>query len=378
MTRSSFDGSRLRLARLFNGFTTSTLGERVDVSHSFIVQLESGTRTPSDSLLCALGEQLGFAPDFFLFPVLDEFREDNVFFRRRKTTPVGVRSKALTHGTLFGFVVNYLDKAIGLPRVNLPSFKVTDRASIEKAAELAREYWELGLSGPIVNMVRVLEWSGVVATQFFADADKIDAFSKTGDRNIVVLNMDKSAPSRTRYDAAHECGHLVMHDGQILGDDAHDSTLEVQADQFAAAFLLPRLAFAREFPRTQRLHWPSLISMKQRWKVSLAAIIRRAYDLQLITATEYQRAYKYLSVQGWRKKEPYEFELESPETFRLALNKLAISSGIYPYDVARKLNWSPDIFEQVTGVSAPKPEPMQTTGEIPQSAEIISLDRYRS
>lgn len=371
--QQEFSGARLRIARLFQGMTTSSLGEGIGVSHSFIVQLESGVRSASPSLLNAIAEQLDFYPEFFLLPVVDELREDNVFFRKRKTTLVSVRNKALAHGTLFRSFVNYLDKAIQLPNLQIPSIRISDRESIERAAEMCRDYWELTQNGPINNMVRVLENNGIVVIRLHADAEKIDAFSHIGTRHVVVLNADKDSASRSRYDGAHECGHLVMHDGQALGADADDE-LETQADQFASAFLLPRVAFAREFPKTKRLDWPSLFRMKLRWKVSLAAIIRRAYDLHLITASEYQRAYKYMYAHKMRIKEPHEPEEEKTEMMPLAIDKLQQLTGLYPQDIARKLYWSPKVFEKVTGINTVQPPSKSTDGP---DAEIISIEEAR-
>ncbi len=52
-------------------------------------------------------------------------------------------------------------------------------------------------------------------------------------------------------------------------------SLETQAHRFAGAFLLPPHALEAEWPRG-RLRWPELIALKQRWQVSLGAIIYRA------------------------------------------------------------------------------------------------------
>lgn len=375
MTHREFNGARLRLGRIFQGLTTSSLGEKIGVSHSFIVQLETGVRNASPGLLDAISEQLGFAPDFFFLPLNDEFQEENVFFRKRKTTLVSVRNRALAHGTLFGSFVTYLDNAIHLPELQIPTIRVTDRESIERAAEMCRSHWGLTLNGPINNMVRVLENNGVVVTRFNAGAEKIDAFSRFGSRHVVVLNLDKGSTSRTRYDGGHECGHLVMHEGLAIGT-ALDDELETQADQFASAFLLPRIAFAREFPKGQKLDWPALFKLKQRWKVSLAAIIRRAYDLHLITASEYQRAYKYMCAHDWRKREPFEPDEESVELVPLAVEKLKQLTGFYPEDIARKLYWTPEVFEKVTGIAAAKPPKKQTSDEGPD-ADIISIEDAR-
>src|SRR5258708_40375904 len=94
-------------------------------------------------------------------------------------------------------------------------------------------------------MGRVLEHAGVIVTRL-DEASKLDAFSRKGRAGgvtVVVLNTAKGSTSRTRFDMAHELGHLVMHSKPTL----ELADREKQADRFAAAFLLPRRGFAREF-----------------------------------------------------------------------------------------------------------------------------------
>ena len=56
----------------------------------------------------------------------------------------------------------------------------------------------------------------------------------------------------------------------------------------------------------RRLDWTRLRQMKLRWGVSLAALIRRAFDLGLYTEATYRRAYSVLNQRGWRTEEPDE------------------------------------------------------------------------
>jgi len=50
-----------------------------------------------------------------------------------------------------------------------------------------------------------------------------------------VLASDKGDAAVSRFDAAHELGHLIMHHDAEPGD----LYMERQADAFAAAFLMP-------------------------------------------------------------------------------------------------------------------------------------------
>lgn len=342
----AFVGAKLRLARSFNAMSQAELAGRLEVSGAYISQVESGAKQPSATMLDAISDVLGFEKGFFFEPLVNEFRDDECHFRKRMTTPAGVRNRMLAHGTLFARVVAYLDNELELPVPSVPEIRASTDEAIERAADQCRLQWDLGRDLPIVNMVRVLENAGVVVTNFHADAEKIDAFSRHGPRPIVVLTTDKDSASRSVFDTAHECGHLVMHTGMETGSAERES----EADRFASAFLLPRAGFVREFPRSSRLDWTALFAMKRRWHVSVAAIVRRARDLRLIDGELYQRAYRYIYARGWHKGEPEEFDRDPPELLQEAFTALEEVTGETPRDVARALHLRAATFERVTGI----------------------------
>lgn len=333
---SSFSGDRLRLARVFNGLSQAELGALVDVTHASISQAENGVRTPSAAILEKMAAVLGFEREFFFAPLRSEFRDDECHFRRRKTTPVGVRNRVLATGTLFNELLELVDASVQLPAYVLPVVRVRSAEDIESAAEKVRSVLGLGLV-PIRNVTRALERAGVVIARFAASAVKIDAFSRSGGRGVIVLNTDKGSTSRARHDKAHECGHLVMHAGLEHGSDDE----EAQADRFASAFLMPRAAFIREFPRTRasRLKLEALYPLKLRWRSSLAAIVRRAHDLRLISAAQYQAAFKQYYARHLHKGEPHEPPDEPPEVLSLAFGVLD-DQGVATGEVLRRLGWT--------------------------------------
>ena len=347
--RSEFSGSRLRLARAFKGLTQAELGELVAVTHQYVGYLEAGHKVPTDVLVDALAHVCGFEPSFFFGAPVEEFRDEDCHFRRRAATPVSVRTRVLAHGTLFAMLVAYVDEALSLPEDTVPSIRVETREDVERAAESCRDRWGLGKDVPIKNLTRAVERAGVVVTLFEGSSTKIDAFSRSGKRSVIVLNTDKGSPSRTRFDLSHETGHLVMHGGRITGD----ADSEAQADQFGSAFLMPRAGFAREFPRKARLDWPVLFRLKKRWGASVAAIVRRAYDLRLIDPATYQRGYKYMAAQGWLRGEPDELVEEHPEIIRLSLEQLEKHLGATALDVCKMLRWTAETFLDVTGIDVP-------------------------
>jgi Zn-dependent peptidase ImmA (M78 family)/transcriptional regulator with XRE-family HTH domain len=339
-----FAGARLRIARTFQGCTQTDLAAQLAVSQQFVAQLERGRKQPSAMLVGALGDVLGFEPEFFYGTPLAEFTDAECNFRRRRTTPISVRVRALAFGTLFGQLLQYLQSRLQLPKQDVPRIRASAAEEIEQAAEHCRMHWGLGLDVPIKNVVRVMERAGVPVTKCPGIGTKVDAFSRAGEPSVLVLT-DKPA-SRCRYDVAHECGHLVLHQGEPTGT----AEVEAQANRFAAALLLSRAGFAREFPPARHSGWEGLFRLKQRWRVSLAAMIRRAAELSLIGGAEYLRLYKELSARGWLRHEPYEFEHEAPEILPRALDLLRESFGLEREEVARVLGWRPATFVAITGL----------------------------
>jgi Zn-dependent peptidase ImmA (M78 family) len=82
----------------------------------------------------------------------------------------------------------------------------------------------------------------------------------------VFLNAFKSA-ERSRLDAAHELAHLVLHKhgGPRQGRDA-----EIEANNFASSFLMPKADVRSRLPFVGRLD--ELLVAKKRWGVSTAAL----------------------------------------------------------------------------------------------------------
>ena len=82
-----------------------------------------------------------------------------------------------------------------------------------------------------------------------------------------------------------------------------NSRREREANDFAAAFLLPEETFRKDAeagPQTI-IYYKQL---KKKWKVSIAAMIRRAERLDIITKEDYQSLIRIMQRRGQRKEEP--------------------------------------------------------------------------
>lgn len=345
----SFVPQRLAVARDFRGLTQQVLADRVGVSHEMISYLENGKREPTRTLTDALGQALGFDPQFFHQPLADPFYEKECNFRHRRSAPERLKTRIRAHGTLIGVVVHYLRTVLKLPPYTVPQLKATSQNEIETAAEQCREHWHLGIEAPVNSMTRVLENAGVVVVKHVAGTERIDALSRRGPVNIVFLDALRQPPSRLVFDMAHELGHLVLHAGIMTGS----KETEQEADRFGSAFLMPRGAFGREF-RASPLSWPHIFELKRRWRASAAAVITRAHTLSLIGADDYRRLFKYMTVKQWRKVEPMEPDPPQPELLKVAVDAAAGIVGSFQ-GVCRAVHMTPATFYDVTGVTLDQP-----------------------
>ena len=361
-TLRSFVGSRLRTARQFWGLTIKDLAELVSASPSFVSMLERGQREPGTTLLEALSEELRFAPSYFYAESrADRIAPQQCHFRKRKSASKRLQSRARGHAQLLADLLAYLERYLGLPKVNIP--QVDPSADSESVAQACRAYWGIRPNAIIRRITRLAENSGAVVLDIVQSSElKIDAFSVDIRRPLILLNWEKQSSSREIFNAAHEIGHLVMHGGRVTGDDK----TEAEANAFASAFLLPADSFRREFPR--KLDWPAIFEIKQRRHVSAAAIVRRGYDLGLIGASDYRRAYKHIRYRGWHKGEPYEPPKETPEILPGALALLEKRHGKPTARVASDLGWHAGVFEKITGIAATDSRP---------KAEVTSIANWR-
>lgn len=346
VTHVLFDGGRLRLARSYCGLRKIELARELGVSPAAVTQYEQGRVRPARAVVARICLCLGFPPEFFERrpETGTEISEGQTHFRRLRSTSKADRTRLLAHLELLGEVVSVIEQHVDLPIAAFPAVDLGPVTSdrIGNAAGFVRSSWGLG-SGPITNVVQLLEAKGAIVVRPRIATTSVDAFSTwLAERPAIVLASDKADAARARFDAAHELGHMVMHHDAEPGS----TELEHQADSFASAFLMPADAIESELPR--RMDWSQYFELKQRWGVSVQALIRRARDLSVISQHAYERAFVQLSARGWRTSEPGRLgPAEEPTVLRRALALIAGASEIGPDRIAAELRLSPTRLESI-------------------------------
>jgi Zn-dependent peptidase ImmA (M78 family)/transcriptional regulator with XRE-family HTH domain len=297
---------KLTQARQMLAITRAELARRAEISAASISQYESGLMRPRAATLAQLALVLNVPLEF-----LTESRTpvpvpsvDTSFFRSLRRTTQRDRERASAYAGLLAQLVAEVERRVTLPAyMPVPDLALDpddDPQQAEAAAIAIRSRWELG-DGPIRHVVRTVERQGVVVARLPLSSHDVDAFSWAGGRRpLIILSDEKRNFERSRFDAAHELAHVIVHAADP--EPAHPG-MEKQAHRFAGAFLIPGEALQAEWPRG-RWDWGQLLRIKQRWGLSVAAQLMRGRDIGLISASEYQGKMKYMSRMGWRRQEP--------------------------------------------------------------------------
>ncbi len=301
---------RLTIARHRRGWTKNELSKKAGLSVRAISGYERGEMEPSEETLARLARVSQFPVGFFSAGDIDEPTQDHASFRALSSMTAVQRHAALAAGALAIEFSRWLDRRFELPSADIPDLRGADP---EAAAEAVRQKWTIG-EKPIGNLVHRLESSGVRVFSLAEQCREVDAFSLWRHGTPYVFLNTQKTPEHSRFDAAHELGHLVLHrhghggcDGPpSLEPDAElDATrgrkAEDEANAFAAALLMPRMTLVAMTPRFPTI--PKLIELKRVWRVSLAALIHRLHRLRVINEWQYRNLCVEISRNGYRDRE---------------------------------------------------------------------------
>ncbi len=307
-------------------------------------------------MLIRLAGELHVRPEYFL---RQPFHSDRPTFLRSLASTL-VRDlnyqKAQMHWLqeITHVVGHYVD----FPEVDIPdvlegaTYNELRDDDIERIALQLRKHWKLG-DGPCGDVVSLMERIGIVVATIPMNTTKLDglcSWSPVDGRPHVLLATDKMSFPRRQMDAAHELAHAVLH--HAVPEDEFQANLrmiEQQAFRLGSALLMPSTSYPYEVKH------PSLIMLtrlKERWRVSIKAQIRRLQDLEIIPEEHARQLYKLYSAKGWSKGEPLDqaWPLSEPVMLRDSLyliagngvrskaDLLATEFTIYPRDIENLCN----------------------------------------
>jgi Zn-dependent peptidase ImmA (M78 family)/transcriptional regulator with XRE-family HTH domain len=286
--------ARIREARTAVKMTAADLAAQLGVHRNTVLNYENGSTEPPTSQLLRIGQLLGCglldllglgapqpAPRF-------AFRA-NKPAQRRPEVLATARRLLRTYQEIEELLEAPLQDRLPRRQLDMPSSR-----QVEVIAEEVRELCGLAEVGP-ASIVQALESIGVRGRLYRFDEPGLDGLSvQQGGMSLILLNQAQPRVERVLFSAAHELGHLVLHQ-QLFADadsDGEDEQVEKEADQFAAALLVPESKLldhwqADRLARAPLVH--ALIALKEVFPVSVWCLVRRVQELGLVGEVDYAR-----------------------------------------------------------------------------------------
>ena len=308
-------GERVRHLRHYYGWSQGELAALAGVSQPAVSQIER-TGAASEETVRAIAQATQFPVEYFHRGPLPEMPLGSLKFRKLASSTKKNDDRVRAHVRQAVELVRTFEPIVKLPPVRFQAISLgaaLDDIAVEAEALRVREILGVGPSDPISNLVRSMERCGVLVIGSVSEIEKHDAASywPAYPEGRPIVCCSKGMPGdRQRFSNGHELGHLVLHTLRELEPRA----AEAEANRFAGALLLPAEAALEFMPQPVTLR--GLAYVKARFGISVGALIRRAFDLQLIDDTRRVSLEKQLTSRGWRKQEPVAVAEEEPRLIR--------------------------------------------------------------
>jgi Zn-dependent peptidase ImmA (M78 family) len=309
------------------------LATLLSVNPSTVTRWEDGTSAPDAEALTELASHLHVRREFFLRPVAISDRP--LFYRSLSSTLVKDLNYQESQMRWLQEISSIVEHYVDFPDVDIPdvlngsSYKQLRDEDIEQIASDLRARWGIG-EGPCIDMMPLLERIGCIVGSIEMGTSKLDglcSWAEGGNRPHILLSTDKMSFPRRQMDAAHELGHAVLHRNVTVEELKKDlKEIERQAFRFASAFLMPATTYSYE---VKSASLAALLTLKERWRVSVKAQIRRLSDLDMIPEEHATSLYKLYSAKGWSREEPLDrnWKISEPTVLGNAL-QLIVESGV--------------------------------------------------
>jgi len=362
---------RITQGRELAGLSKTDLADRLDVSPAAVAQWESGAKNPTADNLAAISAALGIPMALLMKPKPAGLSiRGPLSFRARNNAQIRrMNRKATTLAEMVAEVFLWLDERIAFPVANLPVLR--GEMMPDDAATHCRREWNLG-DRPILKLGELLESNGIILGSAVFNDERFDAFSCVlSSRPFIFLGSEKGDRARSRFDAAHELGHLILHQHLSecdLRDAALHKRVEAEANAFAGSFLMPESTFKQD---VINLSLEGFLKMKPRWGVSAQAMIFRSRELGIISDSQYTELFRQISMKGWRKarREPLDDQVPAIQSSlgKRSLELLEKNAIIHAWEIPSELPLPISILTQVFQAGAHEFRP---------AANIISLSSY--
>jgi Zn-dependent peptidase ImmA (M78 family)/transcriptional regulator with XRE-family HTH domain len=298
-------GEQVRKRRHILGYTQQEVVDGlcdwgVTITKAALSKYETGKSVARSDVFYALSKVLNCSADYLMKPEQNTIE----WLRFRKTSTLGSRQELAIKETARQWIEArlFVEDIIGKPAKEF-EIKDQDVASVNDAeivAAAVRGEWGVGC-WPIESVSNAMERSGVYVIEISSDGE-LDGISGVADDTIRFAVVSNSVPTdRMRMNLGHELAHTII---ARSDDEKFDESV---AFRFAASLLIPaEVMIDRIGHQRKRIDLRELLLLKQEYGISIQALIRRCFDLGIITEWTYRQLNIQLRSIGWHKNEPGE------------------------------------------------------------------------
>ena len=231
-------GELLRRLRVQAGLTQEELASALTVGQGTLSKYETGIQDPPQGFVQSLGDTLNY-PEQFFYEAGRPYGLPPFHYRSRKKLSKKALGRIIAEMNIRRLHITKLLQSYErrtnafIPEIDRDEYLGKSKAplSVEDVARTVREMWMLP-SGPIPNMVDLIEGNGGVIVPCDFGTDLLDAMSQRIDGLPVLIFANINAPAdRLRHTLAHELGHMILHTTIVKDDEAMED--EAKSDLVA-------------------------------------------------------------------------------------------------------------------------------------------------
>ena len=152
--------------------------------------------------------------------------------------------------------------------------------NISEIAMFTREKFGLGSNEPIINIAGILESNGIKVGEHVVKSHGFCGLSISPEDGgpAIVVNTWKQIPvERWIFTAAHELGHLVLHQADFnVNEIKEGKSHEKEANAFASEFLMPEPLFSEIWKEFRGMSFVErVLTVKRIFRVSYKSVLYR-------------------------------------------------------------------------------------------------------
>lgn len=330
----------LKYYRLKQNMTKKELASLVDVTPMAITHYESGQRKPDMSIIKKLAAVLGVRVTDFL-----SRRNDSLIFVHgefRKNSKLSLRQQEFMRESVEEYIGRFYSIVHILGDKVLPDPPIAHQLNLsgddEKDALEMRRYLKIAESGPVGNLIELLENKGIIVYVCDVDCPEFSGMNGTvNGRPYIIVNGNMS-PERIRSTIAHEMAHFIF----VWDEEPDEKIIEKKATAISGAFLLPEEDAIRELGIRRTRISKDMIYICKEYGISMYLLVKRANLCNIISDSIAKDFYINAGSHGWKKNEPIRIPRENPLLFSQLVfravceNEISIQKGAellrMPYD----------------------------------------------